>query len=230
MSELKTALNIFRILLKKGELSKDNDLELFIEFKNPDIRTILYDFEEVFEFDIVELSHIAYIIPNSSNDLLGWTSKNMREWLGSDARLVDVFLNSYISMFILHIFYGGKNRNPKQRDFIRIHEIVEKLDERFIRILSNSEDYEKMEEKYSINFIKIAQEWDSKQGYDENSRKTKTYTVIKAARFMQKEDLIIILDDNREIRSTSKLDDIMINYYLDQDRVKDIREIFEDAI
>lgn len=226
MDDLKRALKIFRVFLEKGELSKDNDLDLFIEFKNPDVRTLLNDFEEIFEFRFVELSHIAYIVPDSTNDLLGWTSKNMREYIGSDARLVDVFLNSYISMFILHIFYGGKNRNPKQWDYIRVDRIVEKIDERVAKILSQNDENDISEEKYSINFLKIAQEWDSKQGFDENSRKTKTFSVLKAARFMQKEGLVIILDDNREIRPTLKLDDLMINYYLDQERLKEIKEIF----
>ena len=38
---------------------------------------------------------------------------------GSDARLVDAYLLCYISMFILYLFYGSRNKNPKQREFLR---------------------------------------------------------------------------------------------------------------
>lgn len=40
---------------------------------------------------------------------------------------------------------------------------------------------------------------------------------------------MIILDDEREIRTSKRLDDLMLNYYLSEKRVQEINRIFEDG-
>jgi hypothetical protein len=62
---------------------------------------------------------------------------------------------------------------------------------------------------------------------DSTSRKTKEGTIIKAYRQLEKEHLLRLLEDNKEIRRTKKLDDIFVNYYLDENRVKEIHAIFD---
>ena len=37
------------------------------------------------------------------------------------------------------------------------------------------------------------------------------------------------MDDDREIRTTRKLDDLMLNYYLNDSRVGEINRLFEGA-
>ena len=54
-------------------------------------------------------------------------------------------------MTILYMFYGGKNKNPKQADFLQVKDIVNKLDETLS--LTSNEEAQKIEERYSINFI-----------------------------------------------------------------------------
>ena len=230
MSSLKTALQIFRRLLDKGQLDRESDSDLFLEFRNGEVRSILAQMEEELDFTIAEASSTLYLVPDSSNNLLGFVSKDLREWVASDARLLDSYLLCYISMFILYLFYGGRNRNPKQREFIRVSKLLEELDLRLGRALANDENTAGLEEHYGLNFIKIAELWESKVDYEEKARKTKTGTILNACRLLERQNLLRLLDNDREIRCTRKLDDLMLNYYLSDSRVDEIHALFEGGI
>ena len=228
MNNLKISLKIFKKFLEKGQLDRESDSDLFLEFRNPEVRQALSQMEEELDFQIVEASTTLYIVPASGNNLLGFTSKDFREWISSDARLADAYLLTYIGMVILFLFYGGKNQNPKQREFLRLSKLLEELDSRFAAITEGEEEQAlSLEETYSLNFLRIAELWESKQGFEEKSRKTKTGTILNACRFLERENLIRILDNDREIRPTRKLDDLMLNYYLNESRVEEIMALFE---
>lgn len=229
MSNLNIALRIFKKLLDKGQLDRETESDLFLEFRNPEVRQALTEMEEELEFRIVEASSTLYFVPAGDNSLLGFTGKDFREWVASDARLADAYLLSYIAMFIFFLFYGGKNQNPKQREFLRISKLLEELDRRFAAASLNEEQTLAIEEKYSLNFMRIAELWESKQGFEENRRKTKAGTILNTCRLLERENLIRILDNEREIRPTRKLDDLMLNYYLNDSRVEEIISMFEGA-
>lgn len=128
-------------------------------------------------------------------------------------------------MFILYLFYGGKNADPKQAEFLQLKDIVHALDERFSKI---EEDAKRLlEEDYSINFQNIADEWNAKQ-IDGVGRNTRKYMVKKACDILEKEKLVFYPNGERdiEIRPEEKLDCLMRYYYLSEDRIKEINQIF----
>jgi hypothetical protein len=230
VSELKTALKIYRKLLEKGQLDRESEGDLFLGFRNVEVRAILAEFEEELDFKVIEVAGSIYLLPNSGNGILGYTTKDLRESVASDARLVDAYLLSYISMFILFLFYGGRNRNPKQREFLRISTLIEELDRRFELALRDEEEAQVLEEKFALNFIRIAELWASKQDFEERGRKTKAGTILNTCRILERENLLRIVDEDRELRPTRKLDDLMLNYYLDDSRVEEMRVFFEGAV
>ena len=227
MSDIKTALKIYRKLVEKGQLDRDTEADLFLEFRNVEVRAILTEFEEELDFKTIEVAGTVYLLPNIGNGVLGFTTKDIRESVATDARLVDAYLLSYISMFILYLFYGGRNRNPKQREFLRISKLIEELDRRFTMALAEGEQVEVLEENYALNFMKIAELWESKQDYEERGRKTKTGTILNTCRLLERENLLRLVDEDRELRPTRKLDDLMLNYYLDDSRVDEMKRFFE---
>jgi len=227
MIHLNTAVKILKKLMDKGQIDRETDGDLFLEFRNADVRLILAEFEEEMDFRIVEASSALYMVPDSGNSLLGFRTKDFREWVASDARLVDAYLLCYISMLIFYLFYGGRNRNPKQREFLRISKLIEELDRRFARSFENSDQATVLEERYSVNFIRVAELWESKQDFEEKGRKTKAGTILNACRLLERENLLRIVDDDREIRTTRKLDELMLNYYLNDSRVGEINGLFE---
>lgn len=229
MSDIKTALKIYRKLVEKGQLDRETEGDLFLEFRNVEVRAILAEFEEELDFKTIEVAGSLYLLPNSGNGILGFTTKDLREGVATDAKLVDAYLLSYISMFILYLFYGGRNRNPKQREFLRISKLIEELDRRFAMALADREQLKVLEEKYALNFTRIAELWESKQDFEERGRKTKTGTILNTCRLLERENLIRLVDEDRELRPTRKLDDLMLNYYLDDSRVEEIKGFFEGA-
>jgi len=230
VSDIKTALKIYRKLLEKGQLDRETEGDLFLEFRNIEVRAILAEFEEELDFKAIEVAGSIYMLPNSGNGVLGYTTKDLREGVATDAKLVDAYLLSYISMFILYLFYGGKNRNPKQREFLRISRLIEELDKRFDRALEDSDQTKVLEEKYALNFMRIAELWTSKQDFEERGRKTKTGTILNTCRLLERENLLRLVDEDRELRPTRKLDDLMLNYYLDENRIEEIKTFFEGAV
>jgi|GEM_PF-244778 len=229
MGILQTALKVFRALLENGQLDRDANEELFIEYMNPEVLEYLNHFEEEMDCTIVRYGNTIYLIPSCYNKLLGFRTKDLREWFGSNARLSDVFLMDYIVMYILYLFYAGKNKNPKQREFLRLSSLLDELDRRFSNILSaDREDILKMEDQYSINFVRIAEIWVSKKGFEEKKLNTKMGTILRICKLLEQERLIRIVDDEKEIRTTRKLDDLMINYYLNDNRVLEVRAIFDE--
>ncbi len=227
MNPLNTALKIFKQLLDRGQIDRESSSDLFLEYRNPEVRSALAQMEEEFDFKIVEAASTLYLVPDSSNGLLGFVSKDLREWIASDARLLDTYLLSYISMYIFYLFYGSRNRDPKQRDYIRISKLSEELDLRFARALADTEETAALEMTYGLNFIKTAELWASKQEFEEKARKTKTGTILNTCRLLERHDLIRIVDNEREIRPTKKLDDLMLNYYLSDSRIEEIHSIFK---
>ena len=143
---MEKALKIYKKFLEKGQITDTEDKELYFEFKDNEVRNILETMARELDFQIIAAPHSVYFVPNLDNNLLGFSVKDIRESIKKDAKLIDAFLEIYIIMTILYMFYGGKNKNPKQADFLQIKDIVNKLDE----TLSNTseEEGEKIEERY----------------------------------------------------------------------------------
>ena len=66
MKHLNIAIKIFKRLLEKGQLDREAEGELFLEFRDAEVRSILAEFEEEMDFWIVEASAI-YLVPDGRN-------------------------------------------------------------------------------------------------------------------------------------------------------------------
>ena len=223
---LQKALKIYKKLLEQGEIRKQQDKELFEYYmENVEVREILENFERELEFRIITTPRTLYFVANIENKILSFSLRELREAIKPDAKLIESFLLCYIIMFILYLFYGGKNADPKQAEFLQLKDIVHALDDRFSKI---EEDAKRLlEEDYSINFQNIADEWNAKQ-IDGVGRNTRKYMVKKACDILEKEKLVFYPNGERdiEIRPEEKLDCLMRYYYLSEDRIKEINQIF----
>lgn len=223
---LKKALAIYRKLMEKGELDARADSELYVDFKNEEVRQILAEFEEELNFRLLDTGNRIYLIPDIDNDFMGYTMKEFRTKISSDARMADVYLQSYICVLIFYLFYGGKNTNPIQREFIQTKDLIEELDARMGGYLENEEAAHAEEEALGINFFRISQLWVNKQIGDSGTKKTKTGTIRRAYSQLEEERLIRILEEGKQIRRTKRMDDLFLYYYLDDERVRELHGIF----
>lgn len=221
---MKTALKIFKKLLADGAIDDKKDSELFREYLVPENHNDMSEIAAELDFDLVELPHNVYMVPKLSNSIIGFTIKELRADTVPDPSLTKAYLQCYIIMFILHLFYGGKNSDPKNTEFLQIKDIVSGLDERFGNI-----DADSAETEYGICFGAIGELWSSKAVIDEGKYATRVGFVLKACRFMERQKLFAVRDGEREVRTTPRLDDLMINYYLSMDRVTEIRKMFGEV-
>lgn len=229
MNDVKTAVKIFKILLENGQLDRDEYSDLFIEYLKSEVREILNNFEEEMDCKIHKINNTIYLLPDYDNSLLGFKNKDFREWIGSNSRLSDVYLSYYITMFLLFKFYGGKNKNPKQREFMRVSTLIDELDSRFGDILKQNQDQViAKEEDLSINLISIAEAWSQKISHEENKRTTKFGTVLRICSLLEQEKLIRLIEEKKEIRTTKKLDDLMTYYFLNDSRINEINAMFAE--
>ena len=86
---LKQALAIYNRLLENGEIDAKTDSELYIEYKNEEVREILEQFSEELNFRILDTGNTIYMIPNLDNDVLGYVMKDFRENIATNANLFD---------------------------------------------------------------------------------------------------------------------------------------------
>ncbi len=221
---MKETYQILKTLLMNGELDAGDDKALFSEWKDPRVRDELEDLAEALSFALVEVPHAVYLVPEMDNPFLSVSLGDLRRNVGTAAHTVDAFLQCYILMFILYRFYGGKNANPKQTAFLQIADIVRDLDKRLQS--ADTHRAEVWQEEMGINFERIAQVWNNLSLRETNKSTTREETVRRACRFLEKQKLVNLLDDQREIRPTQRLDDLMLHYYLNDERVQDIHRLF----
>ena len=211
-------------LILDGELNS-SDSALLADYHTPEVRAELDVWSEEFGFTLVDIRGKVYLVPNADSELLAFTIRDIREIESKSDRMIDAFLQCYITMTILWMFYGGKNNNPKRVVFLQVKDIIATLDERLSNISTQETDV--LEAEYEINFSQISSHWSALPIDDDQRRKTRVGSVLRACRLLERQRLLIILDEKREIRPTERLDDLMIGYYLDMSRVEDIHRIFD---
>ena len=226
MEGIVKATRIFHQLLEEGEITEEQNRDMFLEIKDPVIRSAISVFEEEMNFKLVDAPTAYYLSPNIDNDLMGFQSRDMRRWFGADGLKADGFIICHIIMVLLDLFYGGHNQNPKQREFLRVVTLVEEIDRRFNLILKDTEEATVLEDQASLNFIRIAEIWSAKEAFEDGRRKTKEGTVMNALNLLSEQKLIRLTDDDREIRPNRKLDDLMLHWFLSDARVQEIQEFF----
>lgn len=224
---MKQVLKLFRELAETGCVDDVNNPELYMSFGEPDIREQLDEFASELGFTLVTVPHRVYLVPDMDNSLLGFSQRELRESIASNARILDVYLQSYIIMVILWMFYGSKNIDPQRMSFLQIKDIIAMLDQRFPA--GEAVLLEDWQQKADIDFQQLANYWNSMYLQQEGKRGTRQGAILKACRLLEAQKLVSFYDDQREIRPTVRLNDLMKHYYLSDGRVKDLNRLFEEG-
>lgn len=221
---MRQVLKIFRELAEAGCLDERSNAELYVSFHNPDIREQLDEFAAELGFTLVTAPHRVYLVPDIGNSLLGFSQRELRESIASNARILDTYLQSYIIVVILWMFYGSKNADPQRTTFLQIKDIVAALDRRLPA--GEAVFLEDWQQKSDIDFKQLSDYWNSMHIQQEGKRSTRQGMVLKACRLLETQKLVWLHDDNREIRPTPRLNDLMKHYYLADERVAELNGLF----
>lgn len=221
---MKETLQILKILLTDGELNDTADPARFADFKDPKVRAELENFAEELMFTLVEVPHAVYLVPETDNPFLSMTLGDLRKGIGSAARTVDAFLQCFIIMVILYLFFGGRNTDPLRTPFLQLKDIVSELDSRFS--VPPEQAAPVWQEEMEINFTLTAQIWNNLSIREDSRRASREETVLKACRTIEKQKLIGFYENATEIRPTTRLKDLMTHFYLGDERVAAIQRLF----
>lgn len=221
----KTA-GVFRELMKRGYVDKDETPELFAAALDEEVTDELDTMKREFEFELYRSQRRLYLVPNQENELFLQDNSDFKRSVGTDAKLDDIYLYNYLAVFILHSMFGGKGNNLETRNMFVVSDMIQEFSEHCRKIKSETQDYEAASEKYSIEFINIAEKWLSKlNDVDNNKLTTMNGTIMKVIRKLRDEELIYESEPN-VYKPTQKLRELM-PCFLSQQRVAEVNSIFE---
>lgn len=219
---MRESMKVIKYLIMNNSINDRDNAELFELASREEIRDELEEIGEEWDFTLVRTFHDIYIVPLPDNELFNMRFREFRESITPNARKADAYLQCYIIIVILWMFFGSRNSDPQRTESLRIKDIVLKLDERF----SDENKAEQMEAA-QLNFHRIADKWNGNLYKDEGRKQSKTELVKTACRILIKNGLVIFADDEDEIRCRKRLSDLMKNYYLSDKRIMEINKLFE---
>lgn len=185
--------------------------------------------EELF-FEIMPAGDRFYLIPTQDNDIFLKNNVDFRKDIKADKdiRLIDLYLLNYLAIYILYLFFRGKENNLRVLDFILKDELLKEFTSHCEEAVVKGDSVEGTEE-FSPEFIKLANAWLQKREGNINEPKegkdTKVGTLDRALRKLKADNLFIEID--KRIEPTRKLKDLM-PYVLRKDRVKLINNWLEN--
>lgn len=223
---MRNTAKILKRLIEKGYINDCDDAELFSYLSETEVQNELQDFAEEWSFYILQRQHDLYLLPLSDNVFMTQKLGDLRGFVGSNKRNADAYLQCYIIMVILWMIFRSKNDIEDHARLLRIKDIVQCIDERL-----TGENTATALDEHAVSYRSIADKWTySLNEDDENSRKTKPELVRTACRFLEKNGLVKMYDEEDEVRPQKRLIDLMYGYYLKEQRVNEINELFERLV
>lgn len=227
---VRKAFKLYMSLIEKSKITKKDDPEGFLSYDDPEISFITRIFEEEAGIMILRSGDTLYFTPRTDNKLLGFSNEELRDKMGFSNN-TELYISYIIILSIIIKFYNGENYNNKVRSMLKVEEL-----ESFITLKLESfnamENGERKDKELNYNFSTISRLWLDLPTYDEKiksfsqSKGTKISFIFRTLRFLQEQGLIN-LDNESEIYTTEKLDTIVISYYPESSRKKEILSFLE---
>jgi hypothetical protein len=227
MDDIKMALRLYNFLQQHGELTIDQDKELYNSFNENNIRDILIEIGEEVEVHIKKYDDTIYIIPYVDNEFLGYKRAELkREIFGrTDIRNIEYFLSMYIIIVLISEFYSGGSSNVPIRDLVDIGEIDERLTDKLEFL--QKKDNKQLEDETSLAISDIAKYWFTLINEDDSAKiRTRRWYIYQVCKFLKNENLVNIQDET-VIIPTNKMKRLVSNYFLDYERLSEINRILD---
>lgn len=224
---LQKAMRIYYFLLEEGELTFENNKELYLEYADSDVRILLEILAKESNVLIEKYNQVVYLIPNEDNDVMGIKDMDLQKVISYDARKIDFYVSQYIITVIITVFFSGKGSFVKSRDFIRIGELEEILTSR-LEFANSRKNIEKEQEEAMFNITAMFEHWNALQIDEPGKRKTKYGYIRSVSHFLAKHNLLIYDINEEDIRPTNKFTHLMTYNFLDSARLEIIEKILSE--
>lgn len=221
------AFKMYSTLAINGKAYKD-DLRLYIA--DDTIRGLVNQFAQEMDCIILVVGDMVYMVPLAIYSPFHVFNQSIKDkHLPSKAVNADIYM-MYISIIILFgEFYDSYQTIEATRDFIRVGDWLNIVNEKILSIKTfNEEKLLELEEKYEYNWIAIIDKWDALDDIKENVAQTARtisrmsfINVVK--KFLENQELIEEIG-NDEIQLTEKAKAIIQRYYMELEHNREILE------
>ena len=221
------AFKIYSTLAINGKANKD-DLRLYIA--DDTIRGLVNQFAQEMDCIILVVGDMVYMVPLAIYSPFHVSNQSIKDkHLPSKAVNTDIYM-MYISIIILFgEFYDSYQTIEATRDFIRVGDWLNTVNEKVLSIKTfDEEKLLELEERYEYNWIAIIDKWDALDDIKENVAQTARtisrmsfINVVK--KFLENQELIKEIG-NDEIQLTEKAKAIIQRYYMELEHNREILE------
>lgn len=211
IEDIKNANKIFYYILNHGELSEDEERELYkLYSENEEIMNLVKRQGEAFDCTIEKYGGIIYLIPNENNEFLGYSKLELKKELcKSSANDKDYYLSQFVILTILVEFYDSQGRSSKSREYMKTGELLNTISE---RLKEGAEKYsEEDQDENGIAFTNILERFEALRSSDKHTiaKTTKEGFLHTILKFLESQGLIDYIQGDDMIKTTKKLDDFM---------------------
>lgn len=217
------SLKLFAKLMEKGYITREQDSSFYEDYCDAEIASELAIMEQELDFTLYRTNGRLYLLPNPSNELFSQDNNDFRRSVGNE-KLEELYLLNYMAIFLLHELYGGKGNILQTRYYIKESDFLTEFTQHCEQIRADGEALKSAAAQYSMDFLRLADNWLAKRGDESNSADTKHGCFMKIIRKFRDEELLY--DADGVWKPTVKLNDLM-PYYLSQNRIAEIHAILE---
>lgn len=215
------SLKLFAKLMEKGYITREQDPAYYEDSCDAEIAAELSIMEQELDFTLYRTNGRLYLLPNPNNELFSQDNRDFRRSAGNE-KLEELYLLNYMAMFLLHELYGGKGNTLQTRYYIKESDFLDEFTKHCGQVRAEGGALKNASAQYSIDFLRLADNWLAKRGDESNSVDTKHGCFMKIIRKFRDEELLY--DADGVWKPTIKLGDLM-SYYLSQNRIAEIHTI-----
>lgn len=230
--QITLAMRIFYYLMQYGEMSIDDDKELYKAYsENEAVMNLVKIYGQEADCNIERYNGIIYFIPTENNEFLGFSKADLKKRLcRSDGNDKDYYLLQFIILTLISTFYNSNGRSSKSRSFIKFGDFMNLIGEK-LSVAKEYENIDIIEKKSNIAVSNIIEKWDALRGSEVKTiaRTTKEGFVSGIIKFLEEQRLIDYIEADDMIMPTRKLDNFMDWCILNRTNYENILNAFEEA-
>lgn len=239
IEKIKLSQKIFYYLLCHGQLDEQGSSELYKAYiENEDVMELVKSQAEISECQIERFINSIYIMPDMGNVNLGFSKAQLKkEMCKSNATDRDYYLAQFAILTLLSEFYDGQGSNAKSRDFLRFGEFQNIVSQRLKYGVEREKERENLESDTNsdsdnegvFDYKSMSDAFEALRSSDNMNRQktTKEGFLYSVIRFLEEQNLVIYVQGDDMINTTSKLDNIMEMKILNQNNYRRVIEAME---
>ena len=218
------SLRLFAKLMEKGYITREQDSAYYEDYCDAEIASELAIMAIELDFTLYRTNGRLYLLPDPGNELFSQTNRDFKRTVGQNENLEVLYLLNYMAVYMLHELYGGKGNTLQTRYYIKEADFLNEFTQHCEKVRAEGETLKNAAAQYSMDFLRLADNWLAKRGDESMSSDTKHGCFMKIINKFCAEELLY--ESDGVWKPTVKLNDLM-PYYLSQERISEIHSILE---